>query len=57
MTAMTHQRYPLNCWYVAATKAEINAEPTCLWLLGRLPMMFPTQAGEIAALDDRCAVC
>lgn len=55
MSTLDKRNYPYNCWYVAATVAEVTSKPLCRWLLDRRLVVFRTGAGDIAALEDRCA--
>jgi phenylpropionate dioxygenase-like ring-hydroxylating dioxygenase large terminal subunit len=49
------RNYPFNCWWVAATAAEVSRKPTCRWLLEQRIVLFRTEDGTLAALEDRCA--
>jgi vanillate O-demethylase monooxygenase subunit len=51
--------YPLNCWYVAATSAELGRYPAEQGLLGRRLLGTPVvlyrlHSGEVVAMEDRC---
>ncbi len=52
--AFTQRNYPLNCWWVAATSEEVGRKPLGRWLLDRPVVLYRTEAGKVAALDDRC---
>ena len=49
------RNYPLNCWWVAAQAAELTRKPISRWLLEQRVVLFRTEEGVIAALEDRCA--
>lgn len=51
---VTERNYPLNCWWVAATSEEVGRQPLGRWLLDRPVVLYRTEAGTVAALDDRC---
>ncbi len=42
-------------WYAAALSAEIGAVPFARRICGRDIVLFRTEAGRLAALEDRCA--
>jgi phenylpropionate dioxygenase-like ring-hydroxylating dioxygenase large terminal subunit len=46
--------YPRNCWWVAATSAEVGARPLARGLLDRNVVLFRTSRGTAVALEDRC---
>ena len=46
--------YLRNQWYVAARSGEIGNTPLQRWLLDEPYVLYRTQAGEPAVLDDRC---
>lgn len=46
--------YPLNCWYVIATSDEVDRSLLARQAFGRGLLLFRTEAGQAAALDDRC---
>lgn len=46
--------YPRNCWWVAATSAEVEREPLAVTLLEMPVVLYRKEDGSIAALDDRC---
>jgi vanillate O-demethylase monooxygenase subunit len=46
--------YPRNCWWVAATSAEVTTTPFQRWLLDTPVALYRTAAGQPVALDDRC---
>lgn len=46
--------YPLNCWWVAATSAEVGSQPLARRLLDRNVVLFRTAGGVVTALEDRC---
>jgi phenylpropionate dioxygenase-like ring-hydroxylating dioxygenase large terminal subunit len=43
-----------NCWYVAAWDSEIGREPFARTIVGDDVVMFRTEDGTPAALEDRC---
>lgn len=43
-----------NAWYMAAWGHEVTDRPLARTILGERIAMFRTQAGEVAALTDRC---
>jgi vanillate O-demethylase monooxygenase subunit len=47
--------YLANRWYAAALSAEIGAQPFARKICGRDIVLFRTEAGRLAALEDRCA--
>lgn len=47
--------YPRNCWWVIATKAEVNRQPLGRILLGQPVVLFRKEDGTVVALEDRCA--
>lgn len=49
------RNYPFNCWWVAASVDEVTRQPICRWLLEQRVVLFRTEEGVIAALEDRCA--
>jgi vanillate O-demethylase monooxygenase subunit len=51
----TMANYPAKCWYVAATVDEVNDAPLGRRILGRDVVLWRTSAGQVVALDDRCA--
>lgn len=46
--------FPLNAWYVAATRPEVGRTPLHRWLLGKPVVLYRTEAGAPVALFDRC---
>jgi phenylpropionate dioxygenase-like ring-hydroxylating dioxygenase large terminal subunit len=42
-------------WYIACRSGELRRTPLSLLIMGRHLVLFRTEAGEVAALDDRCA--
>lgn len=48
------RNYPLNCWWVAAFADEVGRTPLARWLLDTPVLLYRTEAGEVAALEDRC---
>jgi phenylpropionate dioxygenase-like ring-hydroxylating dioxygenase large terminal subunit len=52
--AATARNYPLNCWYVVATSDEVGRALLARQLLGRRLLLFRTEAGQAAVLDDQC---
>lgn len=46
--------FPLDQWYVAALGWELKDRPIARTLLGHAVVLFRTQEGQIAALEDRC---
>ena len=49
------RNWPLNCWWVAATAAEVTTRPISRWLLEQRVALFRTEKGALSALEDRCA--
>jgi vanillate O-demethylase monooxygenase subunit len=47
--------YLANRWYAAALSAEIGAAPFARKICGRDLVLFRTESGRLAALEDRCA--
>ncbi len=43
-----------NCWYVAASAAELGETPLARTLLGHPVLLYRTEAGRAVALEDRC---
>ena len=43
-----------NAWYVAAWSSEVSQAPITRKILGKLVVLFRTQSGQVAALEDRC---
>jgi phenylpropionate dioxygenase-like ring-hydroxylating dioxygenase large terminal subunit len=43
-----------NAWYVAAWSHEIGRSPAQRWIAGEPLVLFRTEAGGVAALEDRC---
>lgn len=48
------RNYPLNCWWVAAFADEVGSRPLARWLLDTPVVLFRTESGQVAALEDRC---
>jgi phenylpropionate dioxygenase-like ring-hydroxylating dioxygenase large terminal subunit len=48
------RNFPLNCWWVAATAAEVTRTPLQRWLLERPVVLYRKEDGTAVALDDRC---
>lgn len=46
---------PSDCWYALATADEVDRHLLAVRALGGPVMLFRTQSGEVAALEDRCA--
>ncbi|MBS0419403.1 MAG: aromatic ring-hydroxylating dioxygenase subunit alpha [Proteobacteria bacterium] len=46
--------YISNTWYIAAEPQELGERPLARTFLGKPVVLFKTQSGRIAALDDRC---
>jgi phenylpropionate dioxygenase-like ring-hydroxylating dioxygenase large terminal subunit len=46
---------PTDCWYALATSAEVGRELLAVRALGGPVVLFRTEAGNVAALEDRCA--
>jgi phenylpropionate dioxygenase-like ring-hydroxylating dioxygenase large terminal subunit len=46
---------PTNRWYVVAATDEIGSEPLARQVCGRRVVLYRTEGGEIACLDDRCS--
>jgi phenylpropionate dioxygenase-like ring-hydroxylating dioxygenase large terminal subunit len=51
----TERNYPFNCWWMAGTSEEVTRKPLARSLLRHRLVLFRTEAGSIAALEDRCA--
>ena len=47
--------YLANRWYAAALSAEIGAQPFARKICERDIVLFRTESGRLAALEDRCA--
>lgn len=47
--------FVLNAWYVAAWSTEVSSDPTRRVVCELPIVLFRTQAGQVAALADRCA--
>lgn len=43
-----------NAWYVAGWASEIGRELTQRWIAGEPVVLYRTEAGTVAALEDRC---
>jgi phenylpropionate dioxygenase-like ring-hydroxylating dioxygenase large terminal subunit len=43
-----------DAWYIAAEPAELLQAPLARTILGKAVVLFRTESGEIAALEDRC---
>lgn len=43
-----------NAWYIAAWSHEISRNLTQRWIAGEPVVLFRKEAGEVAALEDRC---
>jgi phenylpropionate dioxygenase-like ring-hydroxylating dioxygenase large terminal subunit len=43
-----------NCWYVAAQASELGRELMQRWIIGEPVVLFRSEAGKPAALEDRC---
>ena len=43
-----------NAWYVAAWSSELGGKPISRKLLGKTVVLFRTESGKLAALEDRC---
>lgn len=52
--AYQRRNFPLNCWWVAATSAEITTQPLARRLLDLPVVLFRTFDGTVSALQDRC---
>lgn len=48
-------RFIFDKWYVAAYSDDVGRSILARTLLGRKMMLNQTEAGEVVALDDRCA--
>lgn len=48
------RNYPYNCWWVAAFSDEIGRELLGRWLLETPVLLYRTEEGAIAAIEDRC---
>jgi phenylpropionate dioxygenase-like ring-hydroxylating dioxygenase large terminal subunit len=51
---MSSPEFPLNCWWVAATSAEVGRKPLARRLLDRNVVLFRRESGTVIALEDRC---
>lgn len=51
---MQNPNFPKNCWWVAARSEEITRQPFNRWLLETPVVLYRTEDGGIAALEDRC---
>ena len=54
-THESKRNYPFNCWWVGATTEEVTRKPISRWLLEQRVVLFRTEDGAVAALEDRCA--
>jgi phenylpropionate dioxygenase-like ring-hydroxylating dioxygenase large terminal subunit len=52
---VSRRNWPLNCWWVAATAGEVSTKPISRWVLEQRVVLFRTEQGAPAALEDRCA--
>lgn len=52
---MSDPGFPFNCWYVAALPEEVAARPLARRILGLDLVIYRTESGRVAALEDRCA--
>lgn len=43
-----------NCWYVAAWGRDLQTAPVARTVLGENIVLFRTEKGDVAALEDRC---
>jgi len=48
-------RVPLDCWYAVASSPAVGRELVALRVCGSPLVVFRTLAGQVVALDDRCA--
>ena len=48
------RNYPMNCWYVAATSAELGPELLARQLLGHSVVLYRQSTGSAVALVNRC---
>jgi vanillate O-demethylase monooxygenase subunit len=55
---LNHERspaaFPLDQWYVAGFAWELKDQPVARTLLGQPVVLFRTEDGPVAALEDRC---
>jgi vanillate O-demethylase monooxygenase subunit len=49
------QKYPMNCWYVAATSDEVGRAPLARQLLDIRVVLYRQASGHAVGLEDRCA--
>lgn len=47
--------YVNSCWYVAGFPSELDGAPLARQMLGQRVVLFRTESGDPAALEDRCA--
>ena len=55
MPAAQVPAYPRNCWWVAATVAEVQTRPIGRRILEEPIVLYRKADGEVVALEDRCA--
>jgi len=50
-----NRKYPLNCWYVAATADEVSGTPFRRTIVDEPVVLYRTESGSVVSLRDRCA--
>jgi phenylpropionate dioxygenase-like ring-hydroxylating dioxygenase large terminal subunit len=50
----SRRNYPMNCWWVAALSTEVDRTLMGRWLLNTAVLLYRTEDGRVAALEDRC---
>ncbi len=50
----TENSWPKNCWYVAGWSDEVTTKPLGRKLLNQDIVLYRTELGAVAALEDRC---
>ena len=53
-TPREHRNYPYNCWWVAASSAELGRELLGRWLLDTPVLLYRRESGEAVAIENRC---
>ena len=46
---------PLACWYAPVSSESVGREPLGVVIAGRHVVLYRTDAGDVVALEDRCA--
>ena len=53
-TSGAERNWPLNSWWVAAHGSEVSDKPLLRWIAEMPISLYRTEAGQIAALHNRC---